>query len=139
MLNRICVLVTCALCGIIIGCSKSEGPELGYVEGIVTLNGEPLDGATIQFEPTGGRASSAITDERGHYILDFSATSQGALVGKHVVRIQSARAASGGEGGAPLVKSRPEILPAKYHARSELTAEVQGGNNTIDFALESKS
>ena len=138
MLNRFCLVVACALFGML-GCSNSSGPDLGYVEGVVTLDGKPLDGAAIQFEPAGGRASSAITDAQGHYVLDFSATSQGALIGKHVVRIQSARTASGGEGDAPLVKARPEILPAKYHARSELTAEVEGGSNTIDFDLTSKS
>jgi hypothetical protein len=31
-----------------------------------------------------------------------------------------------------------ELLPAKYHAKSTLTADVAPGSNTIDFPLTAK-
>ncbi|UUO06547.1 carboxypeptidase regulatory-like domain-containing protein [Blastopirellula sp. J2-11] len=120
-----------------VGCSNSSGPELGYVEGVVTFDGKSLEYAEIQFEPLNGRPSLGISDSNGHYALRFTGTRNGATLGKHVVRIISARDSSGGEGNQPFVKSRPEILPAKYHINSELTAEVQSGNNTINFDLTS--
>lgn len=130
-------LAAIALC-LVMGCSQNAGPELGYVEGNVTLDGKPLDGAEVQFEPSDARPSVAFTDENGHYVLQFTGTRNGATVGSHVVRILSARGSSGGEGDGPFVKARPELLPAKYHDKSTLTAEVQSGNNTIDFDLQSK-
>lgn len=126
-----------AMC-LVIGCSKPSGPDLGYVEGDVTLDGKPLDGAEVQFEPSDARPSVAFTDENGHYVLKFTGSRDGATVGTHTVRILSARGSSGGEGDGPLVKARPELLPAKYHVNSQLTANVQSGNNTIDFDLQSK-
>lgn len=131
------LLTAVALC-LVMGCSKAAGPELGYVEGNVTLDGKPLDGAEVQFEPSDSRPSVAFTDENGHYVLKFTGSRNGATVGTHVVRILSARGSSGGEGDGPLVKARPELLPAKYHDKSTLTADVQSGNNTIDFDLQSK-
>jgi hypothetical protein len=42
-----------------------------------------------------------------------------------------------GEDGAVLQAGRKELLPARYHAKTELTAEVKPGRNTIDFDLTS--
>jgi len=123
---------------LVIGCSKGSGPDLGYVEGTVTLDGKPLDGAEVQFEPDGARPSIAFTDENGHYVLNFTGAREGATIGKHTVRIVSARGSSGGEGNGPYIEARPELLPEKYHVNSQLTADVQSGNNTIDFDLQSK-
>lgn len=131
------LLAVVALC-LAMGCAQAAGPELGYVEGNVTLDGKPLDGAEVQFEPSDSRPSVAFTDENGHYVLKFTGSRDGATVGTHTVRILSARGSSGGEGDGPLVKARPELLPAKYHEKSTLTADVQSGNNTIDFDLQSK-
>ncbi|QDU75539.1 Bacterial Ig-like domain (group 1) [Bremerella volcania] len=131
------IVAAIALC-VVIGCSKADGPDLGYVEGTVTLDGKPLDGAEVQFEPTNARPSVAFTDENGHYVLKFTGSRDGATIGTHTVRILSARGSSGGEGDGPVVKARPELLPPKYHEKSTLTADVQSGNNTIDFDLQSK-
>lgn len=131
------MMAAMALC-LVMGCSQNSGPELGYVEGNVTLDGNPLDGAEVQFEPEDARPSVAFTDENGHYVLKFTGSRDGATLGTHTVRILSARGSSGGEGDGPLVKARPELLPAKYHVKSTLTADVQSGNNTIDFDLQSK-
>ncbi|PQO35303.1 hypothetical protein C5Y96_09730 [Blastopirellula marina] len=126
-----------AMC-LMLGCYSSGGPDLGYVEGNVTLDGKPLDDAKVQFEPDNARPSIAYTDGSGHYVLQFTGTRDGAAIGTHTVRIFSARGSSGGEGDGPLVKARPELLPASYNDKSTLVAEVKSGNNTFDFDLKSK-
>lgn len=135
--TAVAMFAATALC-LVLGCAQASGPELGYVEGNVTLDGKPLDGAEVSFEPSDARPSVAFTDDSGHYVLKFTGARDGATVGTHVVRIVSARGSSGGEGDGPLVPARRELLPAKYHEKSTLVAEVKSGNNTFDFDLQSK-
>ncbi len=112
------------------------GPDnVGRVSGKVTLNGQPLPGAVVRFEPVAGNAPSAgITNESGEYTLKYTREFAGAEIGKHTVRVSTF---SGGDADAdPPKPSSPEKLPAKYNAKSELTADVKSGSNTIDFPLE---
>jgi len=133
------LIVTTSFVAFVTGCGSGvDTPPLGKVSGTVTLNGEPLDGATIEFQPESGRPSIGTTDAEGNYSLLFRADTPGALVGTHTVRITSQRASSGGEGGEPLVEARPEVVPQDYNDRSTLTVEVTEGSNTHDFALEGK-
>ncbi|QDT66436.1 carboxypeptidase-like regulatory domain-containing protein [Calycomorphotria hydatis] len=119
-----------------IGCGE-EGPEVAKVTGTVTLDGEPLPYADITFIPKqGGRNSLATTDDAGNYSLTYTLSQKGALVGEHKVVITSVIEADAGEGDdAKAIKGRPEKLPAKYNSASELTANVQSEENSIDFAL----
>jgi hypothetical protein len=111
------------------GCSGSDG--MGTVTGTVTLDGQPLPNAIVFFQPGHGRPSSAITDSAGVYFLMYTAKTEGALVGKHVVHIRTEMDA---------MDERPagrEFLPERYHEKSELNADVQPGANRVDFALTS--
>lgn len=120
---------------ILAGCGKS-GPEVAFVSGTVTLDGKPLDGATIIFTPTsGGRPSGAETNEEGYYELTYTEGVMGALPGKHTVTIRTFRESNPGEN----VKARPETLPAKYNAKTKLKKKVEAGQeNDIDFNLDSE-
>lgn len=121
------------------GCGgSSEGPELGQVSGTVTLDGQPLEGAEIQFQPAEDRPSRGQTDSSGFYRLSFTGNRMGAVLGDHTVMITTVRAASGGEGDQPAVAARKELLPARYHDKTELVKTVAAGSNTIDFALTSQ-
>ncbi|QDV69103.1 hypothetical protein Poly24_28170 [Rosistilla carotiformis] len=131
-------LAVSLICCLAVGCGGPGGPELAHVEGTVTVDGKPIDGASVTFEPAGGRPSFGITDANGHYVLEFTATREGALLGEHVVRITTVRAGSGGEGAEALVEARKELLPDTCHAKSELVAQVESGSNSLDFNLESK-
>ncbi len=132
------ILAAC-LFAFAVGCgSGGDTPPLGQVTGTVTLNGEPLDGATVEFQPDNGRPSIGMTDAEGQYSLLFRADTPGALVGTHTVRITSQRGRSGGEGGEPVVKARPETVPREYNDGSSLSVEVTEGSNTHDFELEGK-
>ncbi|QDS87198.1 hypothetical protein EC9_13760 [Rosistilla ulvae] len=123
----------CALT-LIAGCSgpPSDQPDLGQVTGVVTLDGEPLPAAQIVFQPTEGRASNGLTDAEGNYVLDFNLDTPGAKVGSHQVRITTFSEVD------PSQEPTPELLPAKYHSKTELTATVAAGDNEIPFDLQSK-
>ncbi|MFN3158053.1 MAG: hypothetical protein ACE37I_01985 [Rubinisphaera brasiliensis] len=129
------------LCSLLIlgiaGCGgASDTPPLGTVSGTVTWNGEPLQDAYLTFQPETGRASIGRTDSNGQYSLAYTGDKNGALVGKHTVMITTATEGYSDESGEGNDRpAREEILPAKYHSASELTAEVTSGSNTIDFDL----
>ena len=114
---------------IAVGCGRSDRPDLGTVQGTVTLDGKPLAGALVVFTPSGpGRSASDLTDAAGRYELTYLRDIAGATLGPHVVVITTATEERGGR----------EILPPRYHEKTELSATVAPGSNTIDFPLESK-
>lgn len=111
------------------GCSRSDRPPLGRVGGTVTLDGVPLPAALVVFTPDGpGRSAMATTDTAGRYELAFLRDIAGANLGTHTVRITTATED----------RRSKEILPARYHRKTELTATVEPGENTLDFRLLSK-
>jgi hypothetical protein len=142
------------------GCEQAADRPATYpVTGQVTLNGEPVDGATVTFVPSGeGQAASAVTDASGNYALSTFGADDGAVPGQYNVKIvkypgsEPAAAGAGGEytdemyqegyGGAADTgeeAAEPEnLLPEKYAdaSTSGLTATVQEGDNNFDFALE---
>jgi hypothetical protein len=116
------------------GCGgASDAPETGGVSGHVTLDGKPLPGAMIVFQPEGGRPSNGRTDDEGYYELTYSRSQSGAMVGKHTVRITTYVEADDEGNGAV-----EEKVPAKYNAKSELTKDVAAGDQDIDFDLKSR-
>lgn len=101
---------------------------MGKVTGTVTLDGVPLSGAQVTFEPKqGGVTSTDRTNDKGEFNLVHAANSFGAVVGEHTVRITTQDA-----------ETPAEKLPAIYNEKSTLTATVAPGNNALPFALESK-
>ncbi|NUQ64626.1 MAG: carboxypeptidase regulatory-like domain-containing protein [Pirellulales bacterium] len=116
------------------GCG-STGPELAAVSGIVTLDGQPLAGATVEFQPPKGSPSTGVTDSSGAYRLAYTARKQGAMLGKHSVRITFVAEKTDAEGNSV---ASPQLLPPKYNRNSELTAEVKPGSNKLDFQLNGR-
>ena len=134
----LCVLaVFCAGCG---GGEFSVAP----VSGVVTLDGEPLAGAHVSFEPVSARednragpGSFGTTDSVGRYQLETLDERNGAVVGNHRITIRTFHAERGNNG--EMVITQKEILPDRYHASSELTMEVpRGGTDQANFQLESR-
>ena len=127
------IIVAC-LCVTWIGCyGKPAGfPDLAEVEGTVTVDGKPVSNLAVAFIPDGGRPSLGITDESGHYQLSYFRGETGAVLGPHKVMITT------NQETAPPPGYRDPI-PVQYNLKSTLTAEVQDGENVIDFELESKS
>jgi len=122
-----------------VGCGGDS--NIGQVEGVVRLDGKPLKRAMVNFYPTDARASFGFTDAEGHYELQYIKNVKGAVVGQHKVTISTKidkeddppTSEFGGKG-------REETMPPKYldRKKTELSASVESGSNTIDFELESK-
>jgi len=80
----------CLFCGlsfVLVGCGRSQYPETARVKGTVTLDGSPVENATIIFAPDSSRASRGRTNERGEYTLILKKQIPGAVLGDHQVRI----------------------------------------------------
>jgi hypothetical protein len=119
------------LAAMLSGCSGS-GPEVAPVSGRVTLDGAPLAGARIRFQPeaSGGSPSYGSADTDGQYTLGYKRGKAGALIGWHTVSIER-----GGHDNSEN-KSKPPALPARYNTASELRQEVKAGeDNVINFDL----
>jgi hypothetical protein len=113
------------------GCDRG-GPQIAPVTGKVTLDGQPLAAAKIEFQPDSGAPSYGRTGEDGGYALLFVGQQHGALIGHHTVRIRTAELDSLGD------HMTRESVPAKYNSRSTLTAEVSSGSNVHNFDLTSR-
>ena len=119
------------LAALLSGCSGS-GPEVAPVSGRVTLDGVPMAGAQIRFQPqaSGGSPSYGTADQDAQYVLGYKHGQPGALIGWHTIRLER------GAQDAPGNKSKPRALSARYNTASELRKEVKaGGDNVIHFEL----
>lgn len=133
----------CSAAGLVVlaaGCE--DGPKVARVAGRVTLDGKPLPGATINFQPndtkklTSGPGSFAVTGEDGKYVLQLVGQKKaGAVLGSHQVLVSKPAR----EVPADKDDISPDLLPAKYNKKSTLTFDVPaGGTETADFDLKSK-
>lgn len=121
------VVFASAMALAITGCRR-DLPELGRVQGTVTLDGKPLSGAAVGFYPlSGGRQALAILDQDGKYELTFVHGVKGAKTGPNEVTVFWP------DGATPTA-----TIPAKYNKQSELKFDVKPGKNTFDIKMESK-
>jgi hypothetical protein len=119
------------------GCARTPAGVVP-VSGRVTLDGEPLAGAVVTFQPiradnprAGG--SSGRTDAQGRYELRLiDPPAAGALVGRHVVTITTATV---GEDDA----ARPtgERVPAAWRDGSQTFEVPPGGTTAAHLQLQS--
>lgn len=124
--NQIAWVVLPAL--LMLGCGQ-QGPKLVNVEGTLTVNGKPIEGALIEFQPDdpNGSPSYGATNAEGHYELEFNPQRKGALIGMHTVRITTENENL----------RKPELLPPTYHTQSQQKYEVKDQrNNVIDFSIQ---
>jgi len=125
-------------CGLLSGC----GGKRAAVGGTVTFNSQPVDGGRIFFLPEGepvGRPTVHASIEKGKYSLPAS---QGPELGRHRVEIVWHRK-PGKQDQAPadpglITDDMKQVIPAAYNSKSILSADVQSGNNTFDFALKER-
>lgn len=118
----------CLVAAWLVGCSGRPA-DVGDVQGVVTLDGKPLDAATVQFQPAEGRASIGRTDAEGRYRLMYTPRELGARIGSCQVLISTASDADG--------KISPsERVPRRYFEPGALAAEVKAGDNVVNFHLE---
>jgi hypothetical protein len=148
-----------------VGCGG--GPSVGAIPatGVVTLDGKPVDGATISFVPDSdeARSASGLTDATGVFRLTSLSPGDGAVPGRYKVAISKLTSGPAEEaaptsqeeamkqiqdkskqgGSSAFYSSTPnftvkETLPERYSdaKTSGLNAEVKkGSDNKFTFAL----
>lgn len=144
------VLLVVALSTLVLNLSGCGGindePKLGKVTGTVTMDGAPVSGIAVVFQPDDGRPARGKTDSAGKYELTYIGKTAGSKVGPNRVEIafseegeeESANANEGENPGAAKPKRGKIAIPARYNTNSELKVDVKPGENVFDFKLESK-
>lgn len=135
------LLLWLALTAMLLGCSKQKDYSLAPISGTVTLDGQPLAGAVVNFQPraqggtTAGPGSVARTNDAGRYTLATIRDEPGAVVGVHLVRIYSSSPESL-PSSDDTAQAPPERVPQRYNYRTQLTYEVRpDGSGSADFSL----
>lgn len=117
----------------LIGCGGPSVP-VGSVSGTVTIDGQPASGVTVSFQPVeSGRGSTGVTNEEGYYELVYSASTEGALIGKHKVGIRGPEPGfdDAATATSAVLKESASIKPE--YLRMQKDVEVTAGSNTIDL------
>ena len=148
MLHRqVCFLVLCALVVIAVGCGRDPNlPPLVPVTGTITLNGKPVEGASVSFIPVGttrGNGATGYTKAEGKYELVAPGGDKGVPVGEYRVTVSKlvnpdGSPYSGESGLAPMDSPAKEVLPPRYcdFDQTVLKATVpEGGSDSLDFSL----
>ncbi len=124
------------------GCGGGDSFELAAVSGKVTMDGKPLAGVTVTYQPIAqdkknpGAGSFGKTNEQGEFTLELITTGEaGAAVGSHQVSITTPAPEDSGDSD---VNDFADPIPARYNSQTTLTAEVkEGGTDKADFKLTS--
>lgn len=147
-LPRLLFTVT-ALAGLAVAGCNTETVELASVSGTVTMNDQPLPGATVIFRPhttyedtaaKGAAESFGKTDQNGYYELEVVLTGEnGAVVGTNDVIITldafEEILPSYDDSGQDL--RGPNPIPAKYNKNTTLEFDVPAeGTQDADFDLK---
>jgi len=101
------------------------GAKTAKVEGVVTLDGTPVQGAMVTFIPDNGeRQASGLTDADGVFQLTTFNTGDGALPGTHKVTVQKMPTQSDAA-GVP----KPEDPEAMRKAMEDFSKGAQRDKN----------
>ena len=129
---------TCLLAG---SCTRgAAGPETYPVGGVVMMDGQPVQDATVSFDPVGGTAralgAQAVTDDDGRFSMQthignnqFQAGLRPGQYGVTIIKLQQATE----------MRGRPrDLLPKKYGSAdtSGLAATVKAEPNEFEFTLK---
>ena len=118
----------------VLGCGgSSSDASFSNIEGKVSYQGEPVKNGVIYFEKIGDKE----TEPKSAPISD-GAYSVKLKDGKYTVRISGTKVMPLPKGvvGASGEKEGPkEYLPARFNAKSDLTADI-AGPRTLDFPLK---
>ncbi len=121
--------------------------KIAPVSGKVTLDGEPLAGALLSFEPLAqgdsqesGYGSYAECDDQGQYRIKSLKGEDGAIIGPHMVMVTTFKMKEGPNGeNIPVSK---EKVPARYNtygSKDIIRFEVpREGTDQANFDLTTK-
>ena len=115
------------------GCAK---PTTGTVTGKVTIDGVPAKSGSIAFFPVDGKSSTA-----GAEIVDGQYMAQ-VPPGASKVEIRVSKVVGQKKlyntPNSPIQPLLEEVLPPKYNDETELTLDVQLGENHRDYQLTTR-
>jgi len=123
------------------GCGSKGGHK--PVQGTVTLDGQPLDGASVHFysDEKGGPSAGALTDSSGKFVI-VGQDKKGLPPGRYKVTVSKIK---GGVTDEPVVAAVTDAdtkndLPAIYSDPSKtiLSFSVTGDGTPIEIKLDSK-
>ena len=133
------------------GCSGAKDSPLVPAEGIVTLDGKPLSGATVLFIPLEGatlQSCTGRTDATGRFRLQtMDLQKEGALAGSYKVVVSKKVNPDGTDfvpkpDEDPMLAAYKELLPRPYHDDAQSTLEItipETGTDKIELKLSSKA
>jgi hypothetical protein len=138
--GRVCLALFAILAATMLGCGGGTGFSVATpVSGTVTLNGQPLPKATVQFQPVGegnpGPPSFGETDESGDFALEFADGKTGAVVGKHRVIVSTRTVAQKGENSDMEEEVSPEQVPESYRTEPPTFEVPRGGTQEAKIEL----
>ncbi len=135
IVRKLCVPLLCLALAvpILTGCSAKEH---GHVTGVVKINGEPVEGATVFFAPKGGRSAFGRTGADGSYELEYTPGVMGAKVGVNAVWLSTYEESSLEDDGSVIDPGSPERFPPQYNENPSESVEVVPGENTFDFDVK---
>ncbi|MEW4490755.1 hypothetical protein AB1L42_21920 [Thalassoglobus sp. JC818] len=132
---------TLAVCFLAIGCGgRGDRPEMANVSGKLTLDGKPLPGYIVTFQPTSGRpsVSNMPTNAEGQYELWYTFKDKGAKVDKHKVTLayspisdEEAMAAQSGN-----VSGSAKAVAEKYGTVTVTPLEFDVTENTTEANID---
>ncbi len=120
---------------------RTDYSKLGLVEvtGKITLDGQPLSGATVMFESPEGTYSFGETDSSGSYTMMLNSEKSGVIPGPKTVRVVTGAVgdeAEGTEDEEEEAAPAKETVPACYNKKSKIEIEVES-SATFNFDLKS--
>ena len=141
------------------GCSGRKGPKVEYVEGIVTLDGSPVEGASVGYSPVDrkvGLPAGGKTDAAGRYELTAVRGGKpraGTAIGDYAISITKVEFVPPEEPQPPppawwnpSMGPKPppirSVIPEAYgeSATSGLRATLKAGQNTgPEFSFDLKA
>lgn len=137
-LGALASLAVCLLAGIS-GCGGDAIDRLA-VSGEVTLDGQPLDDASITLVPIGSGPSAGAEISAGSFAIERSV---GPSPGKYRVEIRAYRGTGqqipDDDNPGQMTEATEQIIPGRYNRDTELEVEVTvDDENHFQFALESE-
>jgi uncharacterized cupredoxin-like copper-binding protein len=141
--SRVGLAASAMLCAVVLlsGCG-SGGPT---AEGTVTLDGQPVDGGTIVFVPSGNegaegkRPPASGEIKAGKYVVD---STHNLKTGQYRVEItwnkKTGKQIVNASDPPNKIDETRQVIPRKYNKESKTTVEVKPGSNKFDYPLTSK-
>lgn len=135
-MKKIALALVAALCCSLVGtgCGKKGLEGLVPVEGVVTLNGETVEGATVMFapktyDPSRPKGSAqAVTDASGKFVMSTLQPDDGVFPGDYYVTVTKERI----EGGLSLEEVK------RQHENPELRDDASEPEQTLIRELPDK-